>query len=196
MPLATALTRLRAATCAAAAAAFFCAAPASAQTEKPNDVYVGAVETAGSPPYLVYIYADSNVSALKELRTIALYPNPDYKGEENVESGQPRFDARKGCAIALDYSIEKAKAAGTFKIAEKPIYGPNSQQAPIDPASLPSFMAREGVKQLLERKLVADEGKAVAHFNCASWLWSKELSQPPQFWDELYKGLVDEKSKN
>lgn len=188
MPLFSARSMLRAVAAAATLAAG--ALPAAAQSySDTSDVYIAAFKDSAKP-IVVFVFSDASTKEMKEIDATAFFPKPDYA----VPEGE-RFDPTQACLVTFDFSVKDVPSNFKLNLKSAPIYGPNSTQTTIDPFSLPSYMARETAKILLENKLVADQAAATPYFNCAGYIWSQIINQPPEFWEKTYKELIEEEKK-
>ena len=136
MTLSTTFARLKAAFSGALVAAAFSFSGAAMAQEPPKpDFFVGAYQD-DAKAILVYVFSDSKKAAMEELVSAAVFPVPGYKPEG------PKFDPAKGCKIARNFSIKQIPKKFKVQIADKPAYGPNSGQKPVNAFDFPSYMAR------------------------------------------------------
>lgn len=134
------------------------------------DVYV-AVARDDVKPILIYIFSDSSDARFSPVDAMALYPDPEY----TPAAGEP-YNTTEGCRYTLEYDLD----IGPYEVQPTPIYGPHSDQRSIDPISLPSYMAREGVKFLLEKNYMASQRASVPYFNCAGYVWANTIGADPK----------------
>ncbi len=146
------------------------------------DVYV-AVAKDDVKPYVIYIFSDSTSERLSPLGAMAYFPRPGY---EPVDG---KFNESEACLFTREYDLNIAP----YEMAPKPIYGPHSGQASIDPFALPSYMAREGVKLLMAKGYLEDKKAAGPYFNCGGYVWAISLGRDP---DEVKRLILEERERN
>lgn len=188
MSLSTAFAGLRKAarTALFAAATLGLSGAAHAQDTTSSDVFVGVFKDSAKP-IVFFIFSDPASPEMKEIGGVATFARPGYAPEPGKQ-----FDPSVACLISQTFSMKDIPDNFVAVVSPKPIYGPNSDQKLIDPITLPSFMAREAVKNLVAAKLLTKKSETSPYFNCTGFMWASLLNQPPEFWNDLLKKMIEE----
>ena len=159
------------AACGAALTLFCISAPAAAQQA---DIYLAAQTDDQGKPFLTFVYSDSSAGGFAPVDATGVWVAAPFT------PGGERFNPAKHCGWNHDFPTEIPA-----RFASAPIYGPNAAQRSVSAIDLPSYMAREAARVLLEEGLVASEADAAQYFNCAGFVWADLTSQPPEVWREI-----------
>lgn len=147
----------------AALIAPFASAPARAQdTAAADNVFMEAGKNADGKPIVTFVFSDGAKTGFA--------PKDAFTVEMN-----PKDPKQKTCAFDFDAKPEISDAAKA-----KPVYGPASGRAAINPLKLPSFFSQIAANDLLKKKIIAKKQEVAPIFNCTGLAWALILSDPPK----------------
>ncbi len=184
--------RMRSAALACAAAATIAAgalfgAPAQAQIDENAtalDWYIFVGRNELDNPIVVYFQSEHATPEFTPVGSIAFVLNREY-----AHSGD--FDPTQAC---IWQSLDNFDPDDARSLRTSIIYGPNSTQEQISYVDLPIFMARRTALALLQEGVLIDERATVPYFNCAGFVWSEMLLQPPEVWQALIDDAMAEQN--
>lgn len=156
-----------------AAGMLFAAATPGAAEPVYNDIYLTLSKTP-TRLWVAFAFSDSDTPGYQPKGAMAYFVRPDRKeGEE--------FVVERDCIVAESGFPTGFPAERT----EKPIYGPSSGVEAIDPITLPTFMANEVAKLMMEYEFASTEAEFAHEFNCAGYLWAEVLRRTPKEWSKI-----------